>query len=70
MLQCVLVPFIEMPKESSGKQMMSKEGKSREMKENGLRNHAYGIESVSVERILSTPRVGISDNAIPAGCEK
>lgn len=64
------MPYIGVPKGSSGKQMMSSEGKSREMKENGLRNHSYGRESLSVERTLATQRVGFSDNTIPAGCQR
>lgn len=61
--------FIEVSKAFSEKQMRFMEVKSSDMEENGLRIHSHGIESIFIERLLPSPRVGISDNPNTAGLE-
>lgn len=60
------MPFKEVPKEFNKKQMRSKEEKTSKMEENELRIHSHGIKSFSIEKIFSSPPVGISDNINPA----
>lgn len=58
-LQYFLMPFKEVPKEFNEKLMGSKEEKIRKMEENELRIYSHGIKSISIEKILSNPPVGI-----------